>query len=156
MVYKTMAQSKRLPKNVTIGPFLVELICAPHDIMYEVSEAQGTFVIKPPYKIYLDKEMIERGGADAVNVVLHECMHVAYYQYQLKDKEEETVVNSFGNFMTELLCRSELKDWLRENMKGANGKAEKISVRVRHSQKGRKTTRTNGKTKKTRRSNNRR
>ena len=151
-----MAQSKRLPKNVTIGPFSVELICAPHDIMYEVSEAQGTFVQKPPYKIYLDKEMIERGGADAVNVVLHECMHVAYYQYQLKDKEEETVVNSFGNFMTELLCRSELKDWLRENMKGANGKAEKISVRVRHSQKGRKTTRTNGKTKKTRRSNNRR
>ena len=156
MVYKTMAQSKRLPKNVTIGPFSVELICAPHDIMYEVSEAQGTFVQKPPYKIYLDKEMIERGGADAVNVVLHECMHVAYYQYQLKDKEEETVVNSFGNFMTELLCRSELKDWLRENMKGDNGKAKKISVRVRHSQKGRKTTRTNGKTKKTRRSNNRR
>jgi hypothetical protein len=150
-----MAQSKKLPKHVTIGPFLVELICAPHDIMYEVSEAQGTFVQKPPYKIYLDKEMIDRGGADAVNVVLHECMHVAYYQYQLKDKEEETVVNSFGNFMTELLCRSELKDWLRENMKGANGKAKKISVRVRHSQKGRKTTWANGKTKKTRRSNNR-
>jgi hypothetical protein len=124
--------------------------------MYEVSEAQGTFVIKPPYKIYLDKEMIDRGGADAVNVVLHECMHVAYYQYQLKDKEEETVVNSFGNFMTELLCRSELKDWLRENMKGANGKEEKTSVRVRHSQKGRKTQRTNGKTKTNRRSNNRR
>ena len=156
MVYKTMAQSKRLPKNVTIGPFSVELICAPHDMMYEVGEAQGIFIQKPPYKIYLDKEMIERGGADAVNVVIHECMHVAYYQYQLKDKEEETVVNSFGNFMTELLCRSELKDWLRENMKGENGKAKKISVRVRHSQKGRKTTRTNGKTKKNRRSNNRR
>jgi len=151
-----MAQSKRLPKNVTIGPFSVELICAPHDMMYEVGEAQGIFIQKPPYKIYLDKEMIERGGADAVNVVIHECMHVAYYQYQLKDKEEETVVNSFGNFMTELLCRSELKDWLRENMKGENGKAKKISVRVRHSQKGRKTTRTNGKTKKNRRSNNRR
>ena len=156
MVYKTMAQSKKLPKHVTIGPFSVELICAPHYIMYEVSEAQGTFVIKPPYKIYLDKEMIERGGADAVNVVLHECMHVAYYQYQLKDKDEETVVNSFGNFMTELLCRSELKDWLRENMKGANGKAEKISVRLRDSQKGGKTKRTNGKTKTNRRSNNRR
>jgi len=151
-----MAQNKRLPKNVTIGPFSVELICAPHDMMYEVGEAQGIFIQKPPYKIYLDKEMIERGGADAVNVVIHECMHVAYYQYQLKDKEEETVVNSFGNFMTELLCRSELKDWLRENMKGENGKAKKISVRVRHSQKGRKTTRTNGKTKKNRRSNNRR
>ena len=151
-----MAQSKRLPKHVTIGPFSVELICAPHDMMYEVGEAQGIFVQKPPYKIYLDREMIERGGADAVNVVLHECMHVAYYQYQLKEKDEETIVNSFGNFMTEILCRSELKDWLRENMKGANGKAEKTSVRVRYSQKGRKTQRTNGKTKTNRRSNNRR
>lgn len=151
-----MAQSKRLPKHVTIGPFSVELICAPHDMMYEVGEAQGIFVQKPPYKIYLDKDMIERGGADAVNVVLHECMHVAYYQYQLKEKDEETIVNSFGNFMTELICRSELKDWLRENMKGANGKAEKTSVRVRYSQKGRKTQRTNGKTKTNRRSNNRR
>jgi len=131
MVYKTMAQSKKLPKHVTIGPFSVELICAPHYIMYEVSEAQGTFVIKPPYKIYLDKEMIERGGADAVNVVLHECMHVAYYQYQLKDKDEETVVNSFGNFMTELLCRSELKDWLRENMSRKETPRDKRSIRKR-------------------------
>jgi hypothetical protein len=131
MVYKTMAQSKKLPKHVTIGPFSVELICAPHDIMYEVSEAQGTFVIKPPYKIYLDKEMIERGGADAVNVVLHECMHVAYYQYHLKDKDEETVVNSFGNFMTELICRSELKDWLRENMSRKETPRDKRSIRKR-------------------------
>jgi hypothetical protein len=131
MVYKTMAQSKKLPKHVTIGPFSVELICAPHYIMYEVSEAQGAFVVKPPYKIYLDKEMIERGGADAVNVVLHECMHVAYYQYQLKDKDEETVVNSFGNFMTELLCRSELKDWLRENMSRKETPRDKRSIRKR-------------------------
>jgi hypothetical protein len=131
MVYKTMEQSKKLPKHVTIGPFSVELICAPHYIMYEVSEAQGAFVVKPPYKIYLDKEMIERGGADAVNVVLHECMHVAYYQYHLKDKDEETVVNSFGNFMTELICRSELKDWLRENMSRKETPRDKRSIRKR-------------------------
>ena len=131
MVYKTMAQSKKLPKHVTIGPFSVELICAPHDIMYEVSEAQGTFVQKPPYKIYLDREMIERGGADAVNVVLHECMHVAYYQYQLKEKDEETIVNSFGNFMTEILCRSELKDWLRENMSRKETPRDKRSIHKR-------------------------
>lgn len=154
MVYKTMAQNKKLPKHVTIGPFSVELICAPHHFMHEVGESQGTFIPNPPYKIYLDKEMIEQGGADAVNVVLHECMHVAYYQYQLKDRDEETVVNSFGNFITELLCRSELKDWLRENMKGDNGRAKKISVRVRNSQKRGKIKRANGKTKKTRRSSN--
>lgn len=131
MVYKTMAQNKKLPKHVTIGPFSVELICAPHDFMHEVGESQGTFIPNPPYKIYLDKEMIERGGADAVNVVLHECMHVAYYQYQLKDKDEETVVNSFGNCMTELLCRSELKDWLRENMNRKETANDKPRIRKR-------------------------
>ena len=62
----------KLPQFVTIGPFTVELVLCPHDIMYEVSEAQGTFVVKPPYKIYLDKEMMETGGPDAVNVLIHE------------------------------------------------------------------------------------
>lgn len=113
-----MAKIYKLPKYVNLGPFNVELIKVPPEIMYDMAEVQGTFVCKPPYKIFLDKEMIEAGGADAVNVVLHECLHVAYYQYHLKDKEEETVVNSFGNFMTELLCKSELKDWIRQNMKG--------------------------------------
>ena len=50
-----------------------------------------------------------------MNVVIHEMMHVGYYQYNLKDKEEETVVNSFSNFMTELLCRSELSAWIKDN-----------------------------------------
>lgn len=117
MVYKTMAKSKKLPKFVTIGPFKVELICAPHEMIYEMGEAQGMFIQKPPYKIYLDKEMIEEGGADAFNLVVHECMHVAFYQYNMKDKDEEHIVNSFGNFLAELFCKSELKDWLRENMR---------------------------------------
>ena len=117
MVYKSMAKNKRLPKFVTIGPFKVELIVAPHEVMYEMGDAQGMFVQKPPYKIYLDEEMIEEGGADAFNVVVHECMHVAFYQYNMKDKDEEHIVNSFGNFVTELFCKSELKDWLRENMR---------------------------------------
>ena len=72
-----MGKNKRLPKFVTIGPFKVELVCAPHEIIYEMGEAQGMFVQKPPYKIYLDKEMIEEGGADAFNVVVHECMMIS-------------------------------------------------------------------------------
>jgi len=106
----------KLPQFVTIGPFTVEIVLCPHDIMYEVSEAQGTFVVKPPYKIYLDKEMMDVGGPDAVNVLIHEFLHVGYYQYQLKDKEEETVVNSYGNFITELLCHSKLGKWIKANM----------------------------------------
>ena len=79
----------KLPDKVTIGPFTVELVCVPHDIMYEVSEAQGTFVQIPPYKIYLDKEM----------------------------KDEEGVVNSYGNFLTEVLFYSSVKDWIRYQTK---------------------------------------
>ena len=107
----------KLPKYVTVGPFTIQLVCVPHELMYEVSEAQGTFIVKPPYKIYLDKEMIDAGGPDAVNVLIHELLHVGFYQYNLKDKEEETIVNSFGNFITEVLCHSEIKDWVRHNTK---------------------------------------
>jgi hypothetical protein len=106
----------KLPKKVTIGAFEVELITIPHEVSYEVGEAQGVFVPKPPYKIFLDEGIIELGGKDAVNVVIHEMLHIGYYQYLLKDKEEETIVNSYGNFMTELLSRSELKDWIVDNI----------------------------------------
>jgi len=106
----------KLPSKVTVGAFEVELICIPHDISYEVSESQGAFVGKPPYKIYLDENIINHGGKDAVNVVVHEMLHVGYYQYSLKDKDEEAVVNAYGNFITELLSRSELKDWIKDNI----------------------------------------
>ena len=106
-----------LPKKVNAGPFEVELILLPHEVAYESSDYQGTFVSKPPLKIYLDDEIINLGGRDAINVVMHEMLHVGYYQYHLKDKEEETLVNSITNFLTEILTRSELKAWLIDNMK---------------------------------------
>ena len=106
----------KLPKKVTIGAFEIELITIPHEVSYEVGEAQGVFVGKPPYKIFLDEGIIEKGGKDAVNAVIHEFLHVGYYQYLLKEKEEETVVNSYCNFITELLSRSELRDWIVDNI----------------------------------------
>ena len=106
----------KLPKKVTIGAFEIELITIPHEVSYEVGEAQGVFVGKPPYKIFLDEGIINLGGKDAVNVVIHEFLHVGYYQYLLKEKEEETVVNSYGNFITELLSISELRDWIVDNI----------------------------------------
>ena len=105
-----------LPKKVNAGPFNVELILLPHEVAYESSDYQGTFVSKPPLKIYLDDEIINLGGRDAINLVMHEMLHVGYYQYHLKDKEEETLVNSVTNFLTEILTRSELKAWLIDNM----------------------------------------
>ena len=75
-----------LPKKVNAGPFEVELILLPHEVAYESSDYQGSFVSKPPLKIYLDEDIINRGGKDAINVVIHEMLHVGYYQYHLKDK----------------------------------------------------------------------
>jgi hypothetical protein len=106
-----------LPKKVNAGPFEVELVLIPHEVAYESSDYQGSFVSKPPLRIYLDENIINLGGRDAINVVMHEMMHVGYYQYHLKDKEEETLVNSVTNFLTEILTRSELKAWLIDNMK---------------------------------------
>ena len=105
-----------LPKKVNAGPFEVELILIPHEVAYESSDYQGSFVSKPPLKIYLDENIINLGGKDAINVVMHEMLHVGYYQYHLKDKEEETLVNATANFLTELLSRSELKEWIIDNM----------------------------------------
>ena len=79
----------QLPKKVTLGPFTCELLLIEHDLAYEVSEAQGASIFKVPYKAYFDKSIIELGGPDAVNVVIHEMLHVGFYQYNLKDKEEE-------------------------------------------------------------------
>jgi hypothetical protein len=101
-----------LPKKVTIGAFDVELVLVSHELSYHLAEQQGSFNCNPPYKVYLDQDIIEAGGKDALNLVLHEMMHVGYYQYSLKDKEEEFVVNAYGNFLTELMMRSELKNWI--------------------------------------------
>ena len=101
-----------LPKYVTVGAFKVEIVLIPHEVAYEISDAQGVFLGKPPYKIFLDEEIIMDGGMDAVNVLVHEFFHLGFYQYLLKDKEEETIVNSYANFTTELFMRSELKEWL--------------------------------------------
>lgn len=105
----------KLPSIVSVGAFDVELVLLDHEISYEVCEQQGSFVPKPPYKIYLDEDIINEGGKDAVNLVVHELLHVGYFQYSLKDKDEEAIVNSFGNFMTELLTRSQLRKWIKDN-----------------------------------------
>ena len=49
-----------LPKKVNAGPFEVELILIPHEVAYESSDYQGSFVSKPPLKIYLDEDIINK------------------------------------------------------------------------------------------------
>src|SRR5210317_1268464 len=114
-----MSKQIKLPKYVTIGAYKVELVKIAHEIAYESSDYQGSFVSNPPLKIFLDEDIINSGGMDAVNLVLHELCHVGFYQYGMKDKDEEHIVNSYGNFLTEVLIRSEIKEWLVWQIKNA-------------------------------------
>ena len=84
-----MSKRIKLPKYVTIGAYKVELVKIAHEIAYESSDYQGSFVSNPPLKIFLDEDIINSGGMDAVNLILHELCHVGFYQYGMKDKDEE-------------------------------------------------------------------
>ena len=110
-----MTKKVELPEFVRLSHYRINLIAINSQISEECAEQQGSFHSRS-MRIYLDEDIILRGGADALNVVIHEMLHVGYYQYLLKEKEEETVVNSYGNFITELLTRSELKAWIIDNM----------------------------------------
>ena len=77
---------------------------------------------KPPATIYLDKEIIERGGLDAVNLVIHEMCHAIEYLAQLTNlsvtdpnRAEEGRVTAYSNYLTEMISKSELRDWIRDN-----------------------------------------
>ena len=76
----------RFPKHITVGAFKVELVKIPHAVAYDSSDYQGSFVSQPPAKIFLDEDIIDGGGMDAVNLVLHELCHLGFYQYSMKEK----------------------------------------------------------------------
>jgi hypothetical protein len=109
-----MTQSKpRLPDKVTLGYSTVNLKLLDSKISRDVGEQFGCYISTIPYTVYLDQEIIDLGGPDAVNLVLHELNHHIYYINQLEEgNSEELVVNSFANDITELFYRSELRDWL--------------------------------------------
>lgn len=110
------------PKYVYLSYLKIDLVLLDSEVSYQVADQQGAFVEKPPITIYLDKDMIERGGLDAVNLVIHEICHGIEYLAQLTNlsvtdpnKAEEGRVNAYSNYMTELLSKSELRDWIRDN-----------------------------------------
>ena len=110
------------PKHVHLSFLKVNLVLLNSQISYEVADQQGAFVEKPPVSIYLDEEIIRRGGSDAVVLVIHEVCHAIEHLAQLGNlsegdalKAEEGRVNAYSNFITELISKSELRDWIRDN-----------------------------------------
>lgn len=103
----------KLPEYVEMGPFKVHLKLVSHELAYEVSEQQGSFHSKPPMTIVLDENIMAMENESTMNVLIHELFHLCHYQYELeKITEEENIVNAYANFTTELLTRSNLKDYL--------------------------------------------
>jgi hypothetical protein len=117
-----MGKKVKFPSHVHLSYLKINLVLLDSEVSYQVADQQGAFVEKPPITIYLDKDMIERGGSDAVNLVVHEMCHAIEYLSQLinlsvtdPNKAEEGRVNAYSNYMTELISKSELRDWLRDN-----------------------------------------
>tara|TARA_Y100001938_G_scaffold151030_1_gene245331 strand:- start:9614 stop:9973 length:360 start_codon:yes stop_codon:yes gene_type:complete len=111
-----------LPKYVHLSYLKIKLEQLDSELSYQVADQQGSFVEKPPATIYLDKEIIERGGLDAVNLVIHEMCHAIEYLAQLTNlsvtdpnRAEEGRVTAYSNYLTEIISKSELRDWIRDN-----------------------------------------
>ena len=76
------------------------------------TEAYGEFFAKEK-KIGIDGAQT---GASLVNTMIHEAMHgICFHQgMQLKDDEEERIVNSMANGITQLLKDNpDLVDWIK-------------------------------------------
>ena len=103
----------KLPDYITLGYTRIRLVLVDSKISTNIGEQQGCYVGSVPYTIYLDKDIMTNGGPDAVNLIIHECMHHIWTNYQVDDKTgEEITVNTMANGITELVVRSELKPWL--------------------------------------------
>ena len=115
-----MAKSKltvlTLPKIVTMGYTQIHLVLVDSKISSNIGEQQGCYVGSVPYSIYLDKDIIEQGGPDAANLVIHEVLHHIYSINELDEKtSEEIMVNTMANGISELFTRSELSCWLKQH-----------------------------------------
>ena len=105
----------KFPKEIKLGCFTIKLKILDNTIAYEVAEQQGSYLEKTN-TIYLSEDIFDDDDR-AVNIVIHELCHAIYSQYSLKDKDEETTVNSFANGITELLIRTELLQWINHIVK---------------------------------------
>ena len=112
-----MKKRIRFPSFVILSYLKIELKIVDHEMSSEAMEQQGSFHAKVPTYIILDKDIIEGGGSYAVNLVLHEMSHAIEYLQKMDKVDEESRVSTYSNFMTEILCRSSLSDWIRDNSK---------------------------------------
>ena len=107
----------QLPNTIRLGHFTIKIKSLPGDIASS-EEQEGSFH-GSTRTIYIDENIIEKGGADLVSVLLHELLHVSYFKNNLsKDSKEEDLANAFSNDITELLSRTQLLDFINKQLRG--------------------------------------
>ena len=90
-----------LPEFIRVSHYRIQIIQINSHLSYECAEQQGSFHSRD-MKIYVDENIIEKGGSIAVDLVKHELMHSIYYLRNLEKKEEEDVVNAMSTHYTEI------------------------------------------------------
>ena len=107
----------KLPSSIKLGHFTINIKPIDADVAAGISE-EGSFQATTR-TIYIDNSIIERGGADLANVLLHELLHVSYYKNNFNSNStEEDLVNGFSNDITELLPRTDLLTIINKILKG--------------------------------------
>lgn len=111
----------QLPKSIKIGHFEIFIKELDPEIAAASSE-EGSFQ-STSRTIWIDKTLIDKGGADLICVLIHELMHVSYYKNNFNQtSSEEDLVNGFSNDITELLSRTELLKIINNELRGKLGK----------------------------------
>lgn len=106
-----------IPKTFELGSSTIKIILVDGDVSQDIAEQLGSYVYRNQ-TIYLDKTVIEAGGEPAVNLLLHELFHAIFFQYSLGSRaDEEVIVNSFANGLTELFKRTSLLRWITHQLK---------------------------------------
>ena len=106
-----------LPKTIKLGHFNFKIKPIDSELASH-NEEEGSFH-SGTRTIYIDQNIIDKGGADLVNVVIHELLHASYYKNNLsKTSTEEDLVNAFSNDLTELISRTKLLDFINKQLRG--------------------------------------
>lgn len=108
-----MIKRPQLPKKVYIGYQDINII------VDDLIDCQGVYLAEKS-QIKINDGMEAR---EALNTILHECLHGIFYTYGIKkvvddDEKEEQIVSMLGNGLTELFIRNKnLVDWIVSHAK---------------------------------------
>ena len=106
----------KLPETLDVSYHTLKVRLLEPEVALEVGDQQGSYDARGQ-NIFLDKAIVEEGGARAASLVLHECYHACWYIFNLDKAEEERAVDSFANFTTELLRRNkQLRIWICQQL----------------------------------------